>query len=67
MPLVKATLQAALASAYNQAKASPMSESDFATLISDAIDAYNKTATVTGTATGALAGGPGVPVVGTLL
>jgi hypothetical protein len=66
MAVVQATIKAALLAVYNEAKAAPMSEADFAdkiaTVISDAI----LSATVTGTATGVTPGGASVPVTGTL-
>lgn len=46
MALDKAGLAANLLSAFNQAKASPMTESAFANLIATAIDTYVKTASV---------------------
>ncbi|GBR74153.1 hypothetical protein NO1_1378 [Candidatus Termititenax aidoneus] len=62
MALVPSTLASSLQTLFDSAKATPMSDSDFAEQFATAIDDYIKTATVnvtavqpgTGTATGGL-------------
>jgi len=62
-----ATIKAALLGIYNSAKATSMSEDSFADQMATVIQDAILSADLDGTATGAQTGGPGVPVVGSLL
>jgi len=74
MPFNKATLKASISLALSTTRDPSLSISAYCDLvandIANAVDTYVlaglATVAVTGTATGALAGGPGVPVTGTL-
>ena len=67
MAVVQATIKAALLVVYNEAKAAPMTEAEFADKIATVIADAILSAQVTGTATGVTAGPASVPVTGTLL
>jgi len=67
MAVVQETIKAALDVLSTSAKASPMSDSDYNNALAGIIKNAILSATVSGTATGAMAGGPGVPVTGSLL
>jgi hypothetical protein len=66
MAVVQATIKASLVELYNSAKENAMTEADFADGMATIIREAILSAQVTGTATGAMAGGPGVPVTGGL-
>jgi len=68
MALDKEGLTANLLTLYNQAKASEITEADFAAGVADAIDTYVKTATVNVTSVSGVTPGGGVsgPGSGTL-
>jgi hypothetical protein len=67
MALNTAALAADLKAIYEEMDEHPTTNQWLADQIAAAIDKQIKTATVTGTATGALAGGPGVPITGSLV
>lgn len=66
MALNKAALATSLLNLYNAMKVTEYTETQFANAMADIIDAYIKTATVTGTATGVQSGGSSAPVTGAL-
>ena len=67
MAVVQATIKAALDALSATANTAPMSDSDYNNALAGIIKDAILSASVTGTATGAMAGGPGVPVTGGLL
>jgi hypothetical protein len=66
MAVVQATIKTALDVLSATMEAAPMSDSDYNNALAGIIRNAILSATVTGTATGALSGGPGVPVTGSL-
>jgi len=66
MAVVQATIKAALDALSVTMKTAPMSDSDYNNALAGIIRNAILSATVSGTATGAMAGGTGVPVTGGL-
>ena len=66
MAVVQATIKAALDALSVTMETAPMSDSDYNNALAGIIRNAILSATVSGTATGAMAGGTGVPVTGGL-